>query len=203
MAKARQHGLVKDRLRLKDATHVIANIAIPSTLQLVAQVRDQLIDSMRPYAPVEVEAALAEVERIRRVTADLKDEVRLLHRVEHLRQVVAWADELQAQLAPTSSPDPNRVRFEAALATAHKLPADQDGPDGPDRLRSAVDPEARRGKHGRYYDGYACDISQDPDSEILTALNVLPANGDEAADARTLLETEQAVHHNHVAGQPI
>ena len=47
-AQARQRGLVKDRLRLKDATHVIANIAIPSTLQLVAQVRDQLLDGLRP-----------------------------------------------------------------------------------------------------------------------------------------------------------
>jgi transposase len=198
VAQARQYDLVKDRLRLKDATHVIANIAIPSTIQLVAQVRDKLIDSLRPYDPDEVEAALTEVERIRRVTADLKDEVRLLHRVEYLRQVVAWADEVQVQLGPTSRPDPNRVRFEAALATAHKLLADQDDPDGPDRLRSAVDPEARRGKHGRYYDGYSCDISQDPDSEILTAVNVLPANGDEAADARTLLETEQAAHGNRV-----
>ena len=198
VAQARQHGLVKDRLRLKDATHVIANIAIPSTIQLAAQVRDKLLDSLQPYDPEGVRAAVAEVERIRRVTADLKDEERLLHRVQHLRQMVVWVDEVQAQLAPITSPDPNRVRFEAALATAHKLLADQDDPDGPDRLRSAVDTEARRGKHGRYYDGYSNDISLDPDSEILTALNVLPANGDEAADARTLLEVEQTAHHNQV-----
>ena len=198
VVQARQHGLVKDRLRLKDATHVIANIAIPSTIQLVAQVRDKLLDSLRPYAPAEVRAAKADVERIRQVTADLKDEERLLQRVQSLRQLVAWADEVQTQLLLKTSPDPNRVRFDQALATAHKLLADQDDPSGPDRLRSAVDTEARRGKHGRYYDGYACDISQDPDSEILTALNVLPANGDEAADARTLLEAEQAAHHNQV-----
>jgi len=37
LRQARAQGLVKDRLRLKDATHLIANIAIPSTLQLVAQ----------------------------------------------------------------------------------------------------------------------------------------------------------------------
>ena len=35
---ARQQGLVKDRLRLKNATHVIADIAVPSTLALVAQI---------------------------------------------------------------------------------------------------------------------------------------------------------------------
>ena len=198
VAQARQHGLVKDRLRLKDATHVIANIAIPSTIQLVAQVRDKLLASLQPYDPDQVRLAVEQVERIRRVTADLKDEERLLQRVQQLRQIVAWADGVQAQLAPLTSPDPQRVRFETALATAHKLLADQDDPDGKDRLRSAVDTEARCGKHGHYYDGYACDISLDPDSEILTALNLLPANGDEAADARTLIEAEQQAHGHQV-----
>jgi hypothetical protein len=133
------------------------------------------------------------------VTTDIKDEERLLQRIHHLRQIVAWADELQAQLGPSQAADqPNWARFEAALATAHKLLADQDDPEGKDRLRSAVEPDARRGKHGAYYDGYLCDISQDPDSELLTALQVLPANGDEAADARPLLEAEQAAHGNRI-----
>ena len=38
----------------------------------------------------------------------------------------------------------------------------------------------------------------DADSEILTAITQLPANGDEAANAPTLIETEQAAHHNQV-----
>lgn len=199
VAQARQQGLVKDRLRLKDATHVIANIAIPSTIQLVAQVREKLLDSLRPYDPAGVEAAVAEAQRLRQATRDLKDEERLLQRVHQLRRVVEWATEWQTQLGQRRRPDRNRLRLETALATAHKLLADQADPAGPDRLRSAVDPEARRGKHGQYYDGYSCDISLDPDSELLTALNVLPANGDEAADARTLIEAEQAAHHNRVA----
>jgi hypothetical protein len=50
-----------------------------------------------------------------------KDEERLLQRVHHLRQIVTWADELQAQLGPTEAADqPNWARFEAALATAYK-----------------------------------------------------------------------------------
>ncbi len=48
VAQARSHGLVKDRLRLKDATHVIANIAVPSTLALIAQIRTRLLDSAVP-----------------------------------------------------------------------------------------------------------------------------------------------------------
>jgi len=49
VAQGREYGLVKDRLRLKDATHVIANIAIPSTIQLVAQVREQLLKNLEGY----------------------------------------------------------------------------------------------------------------------------------------------------------
>src|SRR5438552_593965 len=37
VGQARRLGLVKDRLRLKDATHIIANIAVPSTIRLVAR----------------------------------------------------------------------------------------------------------------------------------------------------------------------
>ena len=50
-AQAREYGLIRDRLRLKDATHVLANIAVPSTLRLVAQTRQRLWDAARPYAP--------------------------------------------------------------------------------------------------------------------------------------------------------
>ena len=53
LSAARELGLIKDRLRLKDATHLIANIAIPSTIRLVAQMRDQLLDAAEPFAPEE------------------------------------------------------------------------------------------------------------------------------------------------------
>jgi transposase len=52
---ARAHGFVKDRLRLKDASHVIANIAVPSTLALVAQMRDQLLASAELFDAVRTE----------------------------------------------------------------------------------------------------------------------------------------------------
>lgn len=203
VAQARERGLVKDRLRLKDATHVIANIAIPATIRLVAQVREKLLESLQPYEPTAVQAAVAEADRIRRSTVDLKDEQRLQQRVEQLRRLVTWADQVQAALGSASEADRQRERLDQALETAHKLLADQDDPQGPDRLRSAVDPEARRGKHGHYFDGYNCDLCQDADSEIITALNILPGNGDEAADASTLIEREQAAHHNQVAALSI
>ena len=199
VTQAREHGLVHDRLRLKDATHVLANIAVPSTLQLVAQTRQRLLESARPYAPQRVAEEEAEATRLRQVTADLKDVDRLAHRVAHLRAIVAWAEALHRELGPAPVP-PERVRqqFETALALAHRVLADRDAPDQGDQVRSVVDPEARRGKHGSYFDGYLLDVSLDADSEVLTALNVLAGNGDEVRDAPTLLVAEEQAQGNTV-----
>ncbi len=204
VTQAREQGLVRDRLRLKDATHILANIAVPSTLGLVAQTRQQLLEAARPYAPERVAAEEAEAAHVRRTTADLPDMDRLVHRVAHLRAVVAWADALQQDLGPLpASPAKERTRFEAALALAHRVLADRDAPEKGDQVRSVVDPDARRGKHGAYFDGYLLDISLDADSELLTALNVLPGNGDEARATQTLVAAEAQAQGNTVAAVSI
>jgi transposase len=94
VGQARCLGLVKDRLRLKDATHIIANIAIPSTIRLVAEMRDQLLDALRPFAAARVAEEQERAEAIHQGTHDAKDEERLLQRVTHLRAVLLWADEV-------------------------------------------------------------------------------------------------------------
>ena len=204
VAQARQHGLVKDRLRLKDATHVIANVAIPTTLQLVAQVRDKLLSSLQPYEPGQVSQARLEAQQLRQATADLKDEERLLQRVNHLSRIVNWAEAVKARLSTLAGEvAPHLVALKQALALSHKLLADQKEPEPKDQLRSGLDPDVRRGRHGDYYDGYSLDISLDADSELLTALNLLPANGDEAADAQTLIKLEQQAQGNQVAALSI
>ena len=85
ISQARQKGVIKDRLRLTDATHVLANIAVPTTLVLVAQARGQLLDAALPYAPERVEQEQAEVIRLRSATAALPDVERLAHREAYLR----------------------------------------------------------------------------------------------------------------------
>jgi len=199
VAQARAFGLVKDRLRLKDATHIIANIAVPSTIQLVAQIRERLLDSACPYAPQHVSEEAATAAQIRQASADLSDTERLVQRVNHLRQVVLWADELQTTLGASSQPpEPTRQRFDEALALAHKVLADRDESKAKDQVRSLVDPEARRNKHGAWYDGYLLDMSLDADSELITAVNVLAANADEAADAHPLIVAEEQAQGNDV-----
>lgn len=199
VAQARSAGLVKDRLRLKDATHIIANIAIPSTIRLVAQIRQRLLSTAAPFAAERVAAERAHALAIRTATSDLSDEERLLARVTHLRQIVAWADQLTSDLEPLPEEKaPAHRAFADALALAHKILADRDDPDGADQVVSAHDVDARRGKHGSFFTGYLLDVSMDADSQIITALAVLPANADEAADATSLISHEESVHDNDV-----
>jgi transposase len=199
VGQARRLGLVQDRLRLKDATHLIANIAVPSTIRLVAAVRQRLLHALRPFAAARVAEEEARAEAIRLGTQEAKDEERLRQRVRHLQAVLAWADAVPAQevFAQHSAAAQDQVR--AALALAHKVLTDQDDPEAGDRVLSAHDPDARCGKHGQYFDGYLLDVAMDADSELLTAVHVLPGNGDEGADALELIRQEEQAHGNDVA----
>ena len=137
-------------------------------------------------------AEAAETERLRQATADRTDVDRWAHRVAHRRAMVAWADGLQQDLGPLpASPDQARSHFEAALVWAHRVLADRDAPDQGDQVRRVVDPDARCGTHGGSCAGDWLDISLEADSARLTALNMLPGNGDAARDAQTLLAAAQ------------
>jgi hypothetical protein len=204
IAQARQRGLVQDRVRLKDATHVLANIAVPSTLTLVAQARDRLLEAAAPFAPERVAQEREELLRVRTATADLPDAQRLERRVTHLRGVVAWAEPLlRAADPPAPEQDPARQRLwqrlRQALDLVHQILRDRDDPKAPDKVISVQDPEARTGWHHQWFDGYLLDISMDADSEFITAIHVLPANADEAADATDLIQQEEQAQGNDIA----
>jgi transposase len=198
VAQARAQGLVKDRLRLKDATHVIANIAIPSTIGLVAQTRQRLLQALRPWATERVAEEEEHALQVRTITADLSNEERLLQRVAHLRGVVAWADDIQESPAFQESTAAQQQPLRQALEAAHQLLADQANPKGKQPLRSAVDPDAHRLQHRGWHTGYFLDVAMDADSEIITAVNVLPGGSNEGADVTTLLAHEKKVHGNKV-----
>jgi transposase len=199
VAQARGHGLIKDRLRLKDASHILANVAVLSATQLVAQTRTRVLKSAKPYAAERVEQEEQEAQQVRVWSEELRDEERLLARVEHLRRIVRWADELQVQLGLPRAGDGKRKRFDEALALAHRILDQSDDPEQKDRVRSVQDADARLGKHGSYYTGYQLDLSLDADSELITAVDTPPANQDEAANAQNLIEQEERSQGNDVA----
>jgi hypothetical protein len=65
----------------------------------------------------------------------------------------------------------------------------------PDRVLSLVDPQARHGhkSNARGFDGYKGHVAIDPDSEVITAAEVGPANGGDAVMATALLADLPAV----------
>jgi transposase len=205
VGQARRAGLVKDRLRLKDASHVIANIAVPTMLTLVAQIRDRLLAASDPFDPVWVAGQQIEVKLMRERTKGQGNEGRLEARVTHLRELVTWAE----QLSPPDDLETNHAtasawqKFRQTLALAQKILRDRDEPDAGRKTLSLSDPEARRGKHGEYYDGYLTDILMDADSGIITQINVLEAGGAEARDTVILVMAEQAAHGNQIEGVSI
>jgi len=195
LRQARDKGLVKNRLRLKDATHLIASIAVPATIRLVAEIRDKLLQAAESFAPAEVATHQQQALEIRQASADLPDPARLLNRVEHLRELVVWAAAWQQRLEWGAPPVSEAVyeNFVRRLEQASKILNDRE-PKAPDQLRSLTDPEARRSKHGEFYDGYLADVCMDADSDLITAIDVLPANANEAANAIALIESEERAH---------
>jgi len=199
LRQARAAGPVKDRLRLKDATHLMANLAVLQTLRLLAQTREQLLAAAESFAPTEVvEHGLAALAR-RQATADLKDEARLLARVTQLRELLAWGAAWQERLEQGAPPVSLEVyeAFVAQLAIARKVLGDRE-PKAKDQLVSLTDTDARRSRHGDYDDGYWLDLSLDADSGWICALEVLAANADEAANTKNLIESEAAAHGNEI-----
>lgn len=201
VAQARQHHLVKERLRIKDATHVIANIDAPSALALVAQIRDQLLVAAAAFDAERVEGERINIDILRDRSGSQKAELRLEARVIHLKDILAWVDALPLPADAASNKSWQTLVERRRLA--HQILENQEHSNSSDKIRSVTDPDARRAKHGEWFDGYLLDIILDADSQIITQFDVLPANGEEAANAIALLEREEAVHGNDVAAVSI
>jgi hypothetical protein len=192
---ARRVGLVGVR-RVLDSTPLLDAVATCDTVTLVrsgirgllralpvalaAAVRAALVrddDYQQPGKPVcdwDDPAAREEL-----VDALFRDGYRALHALRgiQLGPEVAKAAELLATVIGQDIEETADGRFIIAEGVA------------PDRVLSLVDPQARHGHktsaHG--FDGYKGHITADPDSEIITAAEVGPANTGDAAMAEALL----------------
>ena len=198
LSQAREKGLVKDRLRLKDATHVIADVAIPTAIGLVTEMRERLLQALHPYDARRVEGERGREEMIRLADAGASAEQRLESKVVHLREIVDWGEDLYEKLQPAAEQNASPDGLRQALDLAHKVLHDQAAPEAGDRLISLQDSDARFGSHHGFYCGYMLDITMDAESELITAVNVLAANGDEAADAAVLIRQEEDAQGNKV-----
>jgi transposase len=198
---ARDKGLVADRLRFKDATHIYADIAVPSALGLFSQLRQRMLKAVSRFDPAAAEVFEFDYGKIKERTTSEDNAVRLAARVDFVKDILAW---IRQQAAPegTSQADLSQSKhWQAMQATADladKILFDAANPGSGDKTISVVDPDARCGKHGQFYEGYMLDVMMDADSELVTALDVLPANGDEARNAIDLVKSEEAAQGNDI-----
>ena len=201
LSMARDEGLVSDRLRLKDATHIYADIAVPSVLGLFSQLRQRMFKAVRRFDPAAADVFEADLQRLRDQSNSEPAAVVLAGRVELVRDVLAW---IRQQGSPEgTSPKATAQRnlwqaMQKVADLADKILFDLAHPEAGDKTLSVVDPDARCGKHGEFYDGYLLDVMMDAKSELVTALDVLPANSDEARNAIALIQAEEAAHGNDV-----
>jgi hypothetical protein len=113
-----------------------------------------------------------------------------------LQDIVVFVEQLEAP----ADAEVNRdwYRLQTYLKTAQKILDDRADPERGHLTRSIVDADARRGKHGQWYDGYLVDVMMDADSELLTEVNVLEAGGDEAQSAVEMVRREQETHSSQI-----
>ena len=192
--QARDAGLVKDRLRLKDASHVIASIAIPTSLQLLAQLRDRLLKEIAVIDPLMAKGFEVSSEQARQETSQSDVAVRLEKRVLLLRDILSWIDKFE----PKDPQAPAWQRLQITRRLAETILSNQTDPDASDKILSLVDIEARRGMHGEWFEGYKVDMLVDADSELITQINVISASGNEALNAVTLVKAEQEAFGNQI-----
>lgn len=196
VASARKSGLVQDRLRLKDATHIIANIAPPTAMTLLSQIRDRMIKSLEKFdAEMSCGFRIA-TEQMREQSKSMNNDDRTQARLSLVKDVLEGIK----QLPLPSQADTNRawLELQELRQLAEKIVLEQTDPDQNRRTVSVVDADARRGKHGDWYDGYTMDMLMDADSGIITQVDVLEAGGDEAKNAIALLQSEQEAHQNKI-----
>ncbi len=191
---AREQGLIKDRMRLKDASHVIACVAIPVAVQLLGQLRDRLLCQIDPIAP-EISAGFrVAAAQIREETRGQKAETQLPPRIQLLQDILEWIDEEK----PTTELSDAWSQLVQTRQLAEKVLRDKTNPKEPEKIVSLVDTDAHRGRHGDYYDGYKVDILVDADSRLITQIMVLSPTASEAESAYAMLSREQEIYENDI-----
>ena len=194
--QARDKGIVRDRLRLKDATHVLADIAVPTTLKLFAQLREQMLKKLTIFDPQVAEGLNIAADEVREQTRSGNIEARLAARVDLLKLIMSCVAKLPEPDQAASNRDWQKLL--QLRAFAEKLLSDQANPKAKHRQVSVHDPDACRGKHGDWYEGYVLDVMMDGDSKIITEMNLLRAGGNEAESGVEMVKREQETYGNQI-----
>jgi IS5 family transposase len=158
---------------------------------------------------------ISAIRRVRRVVAGAADVALSAHDYDQTgKPTIAWDDPVEKAalvdglvhdalalldaLEPGPAPEGNEALGLLALVAGQDVEQADDGtwriPErvAPDRMISTVDPEARHMHKSRseYRDGYKAHVAVEPETGIVTACALTPANASDATTGITLLQGE-------------
>jgi hypothetical protein len=211
LAFARQTGFFRaGKIKVVlDTSYILGRGAVKDTYNLLADGIGQVIRALAALAGRQPEEWAQEHDLERYFGSSLKGEAAIDWEDPHAREVflqgvVADADRLLALARVTRedipADDPKQhLLDEAAALLRHLLWQDiERGEDGarltqgvsPDRLVSVHDPEMRHGRKSasKRFDGHKAVIAVDPDSQLITAADVLAGNAPDHERALELVE---------------
>ena len=208
-----QHERQQMQLAL-DTTHILGRGAVKDTYNLLADGIVQVLRGLAKLGPFELMDVAEEVGCARYVQGpSLKGQADVdwtdpQARQRFLAEIVADADRLldlvrgtRAGLVENSAEDKELVAAAEVLARilAQDLERDDNGPRlkqgvAPDRLISVHDPEMRHGRKSssHRFNGHKAQVAVDTDSQLITAVEVLPGNAADAEHALEIIEASEA-----------
>ncbi len=197
-----------------DTTHILGRGAVKDTYNLLADGIVQVLRVLAKLGPFELMDVAEEVGCTRYVCGpSLKGQSEVdwtdpQARQRFLAGIVADANQLlelvrgtRAGLAEDSEEDKELVAAAEVLARilAQDIERDENGPRlkqgvAPDRLVSVHDPEMRHGRKSssHRFNGHKAQVAVDTDSQLITAMEVLPGNAADAEQAVEVVEASEA-----------
>src|SRR6266849_3887798 len=197
-----------------DTTHILGRGAVKDTYTLLADGIVQVLRVLAKLGPFELMDVAEEVGCARYVQGpSLKGQSEVdwtnpQARQRFLAEIVVDADRLlelvrgtRAGLAEDSAEDKELVAAAGVLGRilGQDIERDENGPRlkrgvAPDRLISVHDPEMRHGRKSssHRFNGHKAQVAVDTDSQLITAVEVLPGNAPDAEQAMEMVEASEA-----------
>ena len=197
-----------------DTTHILGRGAVKDSYTLLADGIVQVLRVLAKLGPFDLEELAAELGCLRYVQGpSLKGQAEIewadpKARQQFLAEIVSDAEQVldlvrgtRATLEDNSPTDQELVAAAELLARllAQDIERDEHGPRlkrgvAPDRLISVHDPEMRHGRKSRSqrFDGHKAQVAADTDSQLITAVAVLPGNAPDAEQALEMVEASEA-----------
>jgi hypothetical protein len=196
-----------------DTTNILGRGAVKDSYNLLADGIVKVLRALATLGPYELLELAEELGCTRYVTgSSLKGQAEVdwsdaKARERFLAEIVADADRLlelvrgtRGRLVPDSDQDTELVAAAEVLARilAQDIDRDESGPHlkrgvAPDRLISVHDPEMRHGRKSssHRFNGHKTQVAVDTDTQLITAVDVLPGNAPDAQQALAVVEASE------------